>query len=114
MAEPAKINIVKGQDKTFTIYIRDKYGNPVDLTNATGITFRMGNQDGSTFSDTLSGGVSILTALIGKIQVVISDTNTALFLAGKNLACELFIDFSATRKIVQIENAVNVYAKKFT
>jgi hypothetical protein len=110
------IKIVKGEDKTITIQlISEEDKSYYDLSDATGIAVAFKQQSGSALSKELDAGVSIVSALAGKISVTLTDTETALLKEGELLPIYVTLDVGSTKTIVVsgLEKALTVVAKPF-
>ena len=110
------LKIVKGEDRTINIHIteEDTTGD-YNLTGATEITVKFKNQDGSVLSKTQTGGaVSVVSAVAGKIQVTLTDTETALLYAGEQ-SPYVVVDVGSAKRIVTsgLENSVECEATPF-
>jgi len=95
------VNITRGENKTFTITIRDQDGDPFDLTNfdqykvclpltATHLDItEIANANGSV--TTLLG-----SAVLGKIQVYVNYVDTALLKIGERQDIGVLLNNSTT------------------
>lgn len=102
-------SIIRGEDKTLIIRLFESDRSPHDLTDITGVTFRMKKTDGTALSKTLSTGVSITgSRLLGKLTVVLTDTETTGLKMDPRATIELFLDRGTTRSITQLLKAVSV------
>ena len=107
--------IIKGSDVSVTITLSlEGTGLPFDLTNVDEIIVRLCNAD-STFLDiTLSGGgVTKVSDLGGQLRFDVTDTESALLLAGFNQDFEVeLIEFNGQpgekRTIKQFEGILDV------
>lgn len=112
----APLKIVKGEDRVLNIHISDEdTGGDYDLTSATEITVKFKKTDLSALSKTMgAGAVSIVSAVAGKIQVTLTDTDTALLLVGdQDIYVE--VDIGSAKRIVTegLENSIEVIATPF-
>jgi hypothetical protein len=84
--------------------------DPLDLTGATAITVNLPKADGTTLQLTLTSGVSITTALLGKIAVAISAVNSALLNVGENQTFDVTFTLANAQVVtVAFVGALSVY-----
>jgi hypothetical protein len=102
--------IVQGSDRILKLTIRDKNGDPYDLTSNTEITAKFTKTDGSDLEVTKTGGaVTIIgNELLGKIQVSLTDTQTAEIEAGIKIDFVVIIDKGTDRKICRFNQQIDV------
>lgn len=107
--------VIQGEDKTLTIKLRDSDGDPIDLTPYVGglpddIVFCIKRADETSLELKLSTtGVTVLSAVLGRIQVVISDTETALLEIGPlGFELELIKSGGTDKNIIQFKEALEV------
>lgn len=105
----ARLSIVQGEDISITIRLSEEDGDPYDLTGITEITAEIPKTGGGCVSKTYTGSaIAIVSpATSGKITVALTDTDTALLLAGTN-SLELTLDFGTTRRIKQFRNQLEI------
>jgi len=109
-----EVTIVAGSDRNLVLRVVVKETDePLDLTGATSIKARFQNEDDSILEKTLATGVTILNALTGKIQVALTDTDTALLKVGEKQGFEVEIDIGAQKSIVQFKEVLTVIARLF-
>lgn len=97
------VEIVKGEDITFNVYLKDSYGRPYDLTGYTQITVIV---QSVAISKTVGSGVALLGgATAGAIAVSLSDTDTALLVEGP-VNFEVLIDVGTIRRIAQFPKGI--------
>lgn len=102
--------IIKGEDKNLVLKFTDENGDLLDLTTITEINAKFAKSDGSILERKLSlTEVSVLSALGGKIQVTLTDANTALLKSGQRQSFTVVLDFGATRRVVNFNNALDVF-----
>lgn len=102
------IKIVQGEDKLIDIKIRDEKNDPFDLTGYTTIAAKFKKADNSLLSLAIGSGVTVLSAPLGRIQVLISDTQSATLKLGEFLDFEVQITIGTTTRIVQFLRMVHV------
>lgn len=106
--------IVKGSDRTLPLTIRKPNGDPFDLTAVTEITALFKKPDGTWLEVTKTGGQITLTedALLGKIEVALTDSNTSEIEAGIKVSFKVYLDQGAhpggTRRIVWFNQQIDV------
>lgn len=101
--------IVRGEDKSLILKIKDANADPFSLTGITAITVKFKKSDGTTLSATLAGGkVTILSAEGGKISVSLNDTETALLKAADKSPITLELEFGAVKRILNFNNAIGI------
>lgn len=57
-------------------------GDPFDLTGASALTVDFKNKDGTVLTKTLGGGIVITSATLGKFEITVPASETALLRAG--------------------------------
>jgi hypothetical protein len=105
------INIIKGTDRQFNIRVVNKSsGDPVDLTGLSGsnISLKLPNEDETQLSLTVGSGLTVVSATGGKIQVNVTDTQSALLKAKDGQSMELTIINGSNTSKVQFLNMLNV------
>lgn len=107
-AKTNTVEIHKGEDKVLVFTIREKEsGDAIDLTTAllSVVTFQ-----GET-SDVIKiqgSGVTITDGPKGKMQVVLSEVDTALLKAGNNLDFKVKYDIGTNTTIKKVKRKLNV------
>ncbi len=100
------ITITQGEERTFKLKLRDAdTQDPINLTGAT-ISVYLPNGSSAT-SATVSG-----SALLGTIDVVLSETESATLPAGTG-SIEVEYVIATVTRIVQFKNAITVLAQIF-
>jgi len=102
------VNIIQGGKKVFIVRIKSKLTrDPFDLTGAIAITTCFLNTDNTELELSLSSGLSILSAVLGKIQVTITAGQAAALAdtQGQPATLEFAIDLGSGPVKVQIPNA---------
>lgn len=110
------VNVIKGSDRTFNIRIINKSsGDPKSLSGISGSNLKLSipKDDGSVLELTEGSGLTVLSALGGKIQVSLTDAQTALLKAKDCQSMELTIIEGSVTSIVQFLKALNVKAGVF-
>lgn len=102
-------NIIQGGKATLVVrLLNDQTQDPYDLTGVTALTTCFQNDDGSELMLTLSSGISILSAVLGKIQIVLTSAQTALLRTVQLHTLELSITTTGDPIKVQIPDAYSV------
>lgn len=111
-----QIDIVQGEDRTITLQLKNETEDEFyDLTGYTEIAVAFKKTDGAiTKTYSASGGVTVVSATAGKLQVVLSDSDTALLKKGVQ-PIYITIDKGTDRRIVVkgLDRALNVIEKPF-
>lgn len=110
------IKIVKGEDKTLTIQlVKEEDKLFYDLTGYTTISVSFKKADSTALTKTTANSVSVVSALAGKITVVLTDAETATLKEGELLPIYVTIDVGSTKTIVVsgLEKVLNVVSKPF-
>lgn len=99
------IKIVRGEDRVFNIKFSNRSNNePYDLSGVTQITAKFNNYVGATPAQlvkTLGNGIVVVSTILGRIQVTINDTESAMLKVGERQNFEVWLDMGASRRIVQ-------------
>jgi len=105
------IQIVKGEDKVIKISLVNSDGSPFDLAGYTAITGSFQNADKTVLVKT----ATVISSDAGKIQLSLSDTETALLKEANRQAFYVTVDKGAARTVVikGFETAISVVAKPF-
>lgn len=105
------VNIVKGSDVTITVTLTDKNtGDPLNLTGFTGATGYFDQQDSDT---SLAASGSLISADCGKIQVPLSEAQTALLEAGEEMDMEFEVQKGTETIIAQVLGKLTVADRLF-
>lgn len=116
--ESKAISVIRGSDREIDIRISAAgpcgAGDPFDLSSASAIKalFRKSDETVLTVS-IVSGGVSVVSAVAGKIKIILSDTDTSSLLVGDAQSFEVEILVGANTYIVQFKNKLNVVDRVF-
>jgi len=109
-----EVTLVAGSDRNLILRVVVKETDePLDLTGATGIKARFQKEDDTVLEKILASGVTVLNALTGKIQVALTDADTALLKVGEKQGFEVEIDIGAQKSIVQFKEVLTVIARLF-
>lgn len=100
--------IVKGSYRVLIVRLELTNGDPYDLSTATQITARFQRQDNTILQKNLSSGVSILSAGGGKIQINLTEIDTASLMVGNAMSFEIDIDVNTVRTIVLANQSLQV------
>lgn len=109
--------IVKGEDRIINLHLTEEdSGADYNLTSATEITVKFKKADLSVLTKTYtaSGGVSIVSAVAGKIEVSLTDSETALLYVGEG-SIYVTVEFGTTKRIITqgLENSIEVVETPF-
>ncbi len=106
------VNIIQGGLKTFVVRLLSvATGDPLNLAGVTEITTCFQNADGTELmlTYTASGGITVVSTVLGKIQVALTAEQTALLLVTEEAATlEVGVDLGNGPMKVQIANAYSV------
>jgi hypothetical protein len=107
--------IVQGSDVQFNVrLLNDDNGVPVDLSDASSISAKFLNTDGTFTTINLSSGIEILTpAILGTIQCSLTSIQTAALQFGK-VSFEITIVLSGSTYVVQFPYMLNVLESVFS
>ena len=93
------INITQGENKTFTVTVRDQDGNPFDLTTFTKFKVCLLLVDGATYlevTEVANANGSVVAILgnpiLGKLQVTLNFNDTASLFVGTGLDVGLVLN----------------------
>lgn len=102
--------IVQGEDRLITVRLENENQDAIDLTPFDEITASFKRADNTVLEKKLSlGGVTIPGSAPqnGKIQIGLTDTDTAALKAAK-IDFELILDDGTERKIIQFAQQIEV------
>lgn len=111
------LKIVQGEDRTLNLHLTEEdSGADYNLTSVTEITVKFKKTDLSVLTKTYSasGGVTVVSAVAGKIEVVLSDSETALLKSGEqSIYCT--VEFGTLKRIITkgLENSIEVLETPF-
>lgn len=109
-SQDEQVEIVTQEDKTFIVkVIDDSKGDPFDLSSASAITTAFKNSDGSFLDLSLSSGIAIIDASLGKVQIALTAAQTALFYVANNFTFEMAITIAGEVTRIQVLNAYSVF-----
>lgn len=99
-----------GRGELIVRLVNAKTGDPYDLTGCTALTTCFLKDDGTELSLSLGSGITIVNALFGKIQIVLTAAQTMLLrpLTSGNLELAVTIPAYADPIKVQIPDAYEV------
>ncbi len=107
------ISIIQGGNKNFTVRIKSEAtGDPLSLAGLVEISTCFLNIDGTELMKTYtaSGGITVVSAPLGKIQIALSAAETALLAVVESSTLEISIDLGSGPVKFQIEDAYEVLA----
>ena len=106
-----KFQITKGEALTIPLTLMQSNGKPFDLTGATEIEFCIANDDGGVITINLSSGdITVVTAILGEINVVMSSVNSNLLKVEDNQTFIVRVTKSATDiRIARFNRAIEVF-----
>lgn len=103
------VQIIQGGQKSFVVRLVDsETGDPYDLTAATEVETCFENDDGTELMLNLAGGVTILNAIIGKIQISLTAAQTTALRVLQGGTLELAVTFAGDPVKIQIPLAYDV------
>lgn len=107
------VEIIKGGIKNLIVKINDGSTgtppDPLDLSTVTEITTCFKNEDDTELMKSLTGGgITVLNPFIGKIQIALTDAETALLAEVDSETLEIAVDLGAGPIKLQISNAYSV------
>ena len=110
MSLVTSITIVRGEDRTFSIYLRKKSDQtlPIDLTGVTAASLKLPNEDGTQLELTLGSGLVVPNPATGKIDVTINDTQSAALNPGDLQSCRLVYEKGSDKRIVALSKFLTV------
>ena len=80
------ITIIRGEDRTIQLGIREANGQPYDLTSITEIKIELENEDGTTLDLKYTDAeIAVVSAKAGLISATITDTQSALLKTGNSM-----------------------------
>lgn len=107
------VEIIQGGAATLDVTLRDELGDPFSLVGASAVQTCFKRSDGTSLSLSLGSGVSIVNALLGKLQVALTAAQTALLQVVEYETLELTITLAGPDPIkVQIDSAYSVKLAK--
>lgn len=109
------IKIIKGEDRTLSVQLvtegEDGVLNPFDLTGFTEIEARFRKADNTILSKLQSmSGIVVTNAVLGMLNVVLTDTETALLKEGNRLGFHIIVDIGTTRRRINLDYSISVVA----
>jgi hypothetical protein len=110
------VPIIQGEDKILIVdLINGTTNEPFDLTGATEILCHFGGANPPLCVDeTLSGGnVTIISPLLGKIQISLPAADTDNLATGTDLGFEVQITINGKVSIAQLLASIDVIAQLF-
>ncbi len=110
------LHIIKGSDREFCVrvVVQDTQ-EPFDLTGASEIRALFRKSDDSTLTKTMtSGAISIVSACVGKMKIILNEVDTASLKAGENQSFEVEIQIGSITSIVQFLEVFTVIERIFT
>ena len=106
------IEIIQGSTKKFYVYLtKISNSEPLDLSDATQIEALFHKEDGSLLTLNLSSGISVTSALGGKIQVSLSTSNTEDLKEDERQDIEIVVTLPTDTHIVHALEKLNVYSR---
>jgi len=105
------IEIVQGEDKSFSVKLTDGNGNDYDLTGFTEISAVFAATGAPiTVITTLdaNGQTAVPNPLCGKIDVTLTDAATLLLTSGDFQDLEIIIDKGTDKTIVQLSKSLKI------
>lgn len=102
------VKVVQGEDKIIDLKIRDENGDPYDLTGYSAIEAKFKNTDGTLLTLAVGTGVTVVSAILGRIQLSLTDLQTAELKAGDFMDFEVKITIGTSTQIVQFLRMLSV------
>ncbi len=107
------VKVIRGEDKTINLRLRDENGDPFDITgadvNPNYIKVIFKKEDGTLLTKETGGlGVAIVNAVAGKFTVDLEDADTSLLKAADFQDFEVEIKISDDITIVKFEKSITV------
>lgn len=106
------VEIVKGEDKTFSIDIKDANGDAFDLTGFTELTAEFAGTAGKVTLTTAvdpNGQVASANPVCGKMEITLTDVGSALLESGDTQDLEIIIEDSSNElTILQLTGQLKV------
>lgn len=110
--DPKALEIIRGEDLVQTLSITENDDTTlVDLSGVTEIEINFVKSDGTNLTKALSTGDIVVlnqNTDLGKIQLVLTDTDTGSLLIGERQTFDVIVDIGTTRKITQYRNVLTV------
>jgi hypothetical protein len=114
-SQAEKIEIIRGESRTFSLkFVLKSNGDPYDLTGTTALKVQFPKDPTGSVDKTIGSGVTITSAVAGKITVTLDIADTVLLKVGEDQTIEAEITQpSGVRKVHFIE-VLDVVADLFT
>ena len=107
-----KIVIIRGQTKTINAFISlESTEEPVDLTNQTSIKAFYQKDDNTLLEKNTSNGITVVSALGGKIQIALTAADTGSLEVDERLDWELEVTLPSETHIFQFNEELDVLAR---
>jgi hypothetical protein len=108
-----EFDVIQGEDKSLVVHLVDaETEEPVDLTSATEIKARFRKADGTVLQKLLStAGVAVVSIAGAKIEITLTEADTALLLLGSKQDFEVESQVGTTTTIVKFPRSLTVEAK---
>lgn len=95
------VKIIQGGARSFIVRISDlTTGEPLDLTGVTALTTCMANTTGPDLDLGLGTGITILNAVLGKISIAVTSTQSAALATIDMAVLQLSITYGSSDPII--------------
>jgi hypothetical protein len=101
------VEIVQGEDKVFSVKLKDGNGNDYDLTGFTELTAEFAGTPNLAVTQT-GGAIVSANPACGKLDITLTDVQTLTLTAGESQDLEVIIDKGTDRTIVQLAKVLKV------
>jgi hypothetical protein len=103
------ITIIRGEDRTVQLGVRNADGSPYDLSGATEIVITLENENGTTTDFKLSlGAMAVVTPLAGLMSLTITAAQSAILKVGNTMDMQASITSSGLIRKVLFEGILTV------
>lgn len=107
------VEVIQGEDRTITVFIKDQDGNAYDLTGVTAVEGKFKGTSSTVSVTQAAGDIAVVSpAGAGEMTITLNETDTAALALGTS-SFELIIDKSTERRIVQFISGIKVTAALF-
>ena len=108
MSNTNTIEINQGEDKTISLRVRDSVNDPVDLTTLTAAIATFTGTSGNV-TVSLGSGITVVSAVLGKLSIVLTEVETAALKVGNNQDFCLDLIFGTDTKKKKIPRAIRLW-----
>lgn len=104
----SSIKFSQGEDVEITVRLRESTGDPLDLTTATDIHTCFLNLDGTKLALSVGSGVSVVSAVLGKILITVTAAQSALLRPVVNGDLEVTVDMPSNKRKKLFERVLTI------